>query len=177
MSAPTRLATTWWLAALLLLAAGCAAPAQARRNSRLREALDGYRLHQPLSAVWPAALQVLASHGFELVGADRGVAGQPPAGILQNVTGGGFETTRADGGLVLETMEDRRGRFRDNVRYRLEGFDTGGGTSRVVFTAIQRVRDSLDENELRDVSMELELVQRLDPEGAARLLAAAGDGG
>jgi hypothetical protein len=163
------------VAATLTLVAGCSMATQARHEARLDAQLQGYRFHQPLEAVWIAALHVLADRGYQLVGNDRVLVGQPPAGALNEVTGGGFETSRTgEHTRVMETMESG-GRFQTGFRYRVEGSDAGGGTCRVVFIAIQRVKDSLDEHESRDADMELELVRRLDPADAARVLEATGD--
>jgi hypothetical protein len=156
----------------MMLLVGCAT-AQARRDARLRSELDGFRFHEPLSTVWPVALHVLAGHGIQLVGHDREVAGQAPAGILERIAGGGVESAKTDDGLIAETIEDNTS-FGGTVQYRVEGFDTGSGTCRVVFTVIQRIWERLDEHEARDVRMELELVQRLEPAEAARMARAAG---
>ncbi len=143
--------------------------AQYQHETRLRSELRGFRFHEPLQAVWPIALQVLADHGYELVGGDRSSAGQPPPGDLDGFTGDGVATRAVDHRLVAETMEDDRGRFRHGLRYRVEGIDTGGGTCRVLFTGVQRFKDSLDVDEWRDLDLELELVRRIEPGAAARI--------
>ena len=171
----SRARSTWWSigsAAMFMSILACAT-AQARRDARLRTELDGFRFHEPLSTVWPVALRVLADHGFQLVGHDREVAGQAPAGILERIAGGGVESAKTDDGLIAETIENSTGQSGGSVQYRVEGFDTGGGACRVVFTVIQRIWERLDEHEARDVRMELELVRRLEPAEAARIAQAA----
>ena len=116
------------------LAACASATAQAQREERLRAALDGYRFAQPLAAVWPVALRVLADRGVQLVGRDRAAVGAPPANVFKRLTSGGFETARAGvNGRVLETMEDA-----SHTRYRVDGAGVEGGGCRIAITAIRR---------------------------------------
>jgi hypothetical protein len=143
--------------------------AQARRESRLREQLDEHRFQQPLSAVWPAALRLMHDRHLHLAGRDRTVVGAPSDGWLSKLTKGGFETrSNGKGGVVLETREDTSA-----LRYRAEGIDAGAGTCRVIFTAVRRTGRTPSEEKSRDLDMELELVRRLEPEAAARILAAS----
>jgi len=154
----------------LLLALGCSAVSgEVRRESRLREQLDEHRFQQPAAKVWPAVLRLLDDRHLRLAGRDRAVVGAAPDSWLSKLTKGGFES-RADGkgGLVLETREDPSA-----LRYRAEGMDTGGGTCRVVFTAVRRTGRTPSEERSRDLDLEIELVRRLEPEAAARMLATA----
>lgn len=160
------------LATLLALAAsasGCAAVSHDGRDARLRRALDGYEIARPLDEVWPRAMQLLAARGYELVGDDRKVVGQSGPSLLGRLLGKGFSTQLVHGVRTLETdwvPEDRRS-------YRMQGFDSGHGSCRIVYTLVKRDVEIGTENPVRDVDLELALVQSLAPEDAARLLTAA----
>src|SRR5512144_2951248 len=94
-------------AVMLLGIAACASLASStRRENRLRAELDGHRIPQPLAAVWPVVLHLLAERGHELAGRDRQVVGARPAKAFKRLTSGGFQTGKVKGGLVLETMEN-----------------------------------------------------------------------
>jgi hypothetical protein len=156
------------LAGALVLLAACSMTAQARRDARLRAELDATSIHQPLPAVWPAVLRLLADHGHQLVGHDRRVVGAPSVGAFKRVTAGGFETGRLDHGLALETMSNASA-----VRYRAEGKDLDGKSCRVTFTAIRRTGNSPSEERSRDLELEVELLRRLEPDQAQRIVQAA----
>jgi hypothetical protein len=130
--------------------------------------LDGYRLAQPLAEVWPAALRLLDERGYDLASEDRvttASAAQRRGALLSQA-----RDTRStkDGRWVAETDLDA-----SDVRYRIEGTDTGGGTSRVTFFRVAGSLDGRDDREHRDVELELELVRRVDPAGAVRVSDAA----
>lgn len=155
--------------ALAMVLSACAMATQTRRNAHLRHELDEVRIDRPLEKTWPVVLQLLADHGYQLVGQDRVVVGAPSASVFQLITGGGFETGKTDHGLVVETMPDAW-----NVRHRAEGSDLDGKTCQVRFTAIKFADASPTEERSRDLDLELELVKRLDPEQAKRIELAAG---
>jgi hypothetical protein len=156
------------LAVTFVMLVACSIATQARRDAQLRHELDDARINQALTTVWPVALHLLAEHGFQLVGRDRLAVGAPSASPFKRFTGGGFETGRTDHGLVLETTSDA-----SSVRYRAEGVDLGDETCRVTFIAIKRTGTSPSEERSRDLDLELELLRRLDPEQAKRIVQAA----
>jgi hypothetical protein len=163
MNRPTR--AVWATASLLLLACS-SITAQVRRDARLREALDAHRVQQPLSVVWPAALRLLAEHHYQLVGRDRAAVGAPEESRWRPLTARGFATRKLDDhGLVLESRENH-----SNMRYRAEGVESPPGTCRVTFTAVRRTGEVPSEEKSRDLDMELELVRRLEPDAAARII-------
>ncbi len=142
-----------------------------KRDSRLRDQLDAHAFTRPLDAVWPEALRLLSERQYELIGKDRAVVGLPEQGVLGRVFAKGFETRGLGGGKrALETNPD--GKMR---RYRVEGTDAGNGTSRVLFYLVQASSDSPNETEARDLSMELALVNRIEPDVAERIVAAVGE--
>jgi hypothetical protein len=137
-----------------------------KRNERLRSELDAHRFQQPLTAVWPAALRLLHDRQFDLVGNDRLYLGDEAQGSWGRMLAKGFETRVAPkGGLVSETNPNGA-----HLRYRVEGRDTGSGTCRITYTAVQRDADDPSEEEARDVDMELELVRRVDAAAAAGIM-------
>jgi hypothetical protein len=142
--------------------------AQVRRDDRLREALDAHRIQQPLSVVWPAALRLLADHHYQLVGRDRAKVGAPEESRWKPFMARGFATRKlGDHGLVLETRENQ-----SSTRYRVEGIDSPANTCRVTFTSVRRTGEVPSEERSRDLDLELELIRRLEPEVAARILQA-----
>ena len=152
-------------AAFMMMLVACSMTTQVRRDAQFRRELDAARINQPLAGVWPVVLHLLADHGYQLVGGDRLVVGAPPAARYKRLTAGGFETGKTDHGLVLETMTDASG-----VRYRAEGRDLDGKACQVRFTAIRLTGSSPSEERSRNLDLELELVRRLDPEQAKRIV-------
>lgn len=139
-----------------------------KRDAALRRELDGYRFPKALAVVWPSGIRLLADRGHKLVGADRAVAGQAAQGVLGGFLAKGFQTRATNRGLVLETDEDPT-----HLRYRMEGTATGHDTCRVLFVAVRRSEDDPSEVLARDVALELELVRRLEPDAAARIVEAS----
>jgi hypothetical protein len=158
-----------WAATALFLSLACSSvTAQVRRDARLREALDAHRFQQPLSVVWPAALRLLADHHYQLVGHDRAAVGAPEESRWRVLTARGFATRKvSDHGLVLETRENE-----SRTRCRVEAIETSPGACRVTFTAVRRTGEVPSEEKSRDLDLELELVRRLEPDSAARVLQA-----
>ena len=168
-SASSHAVASRWSAVLVAaLVAACSMATQARRDTRLRAELDTHQIHKPLREVWPAALRLLADRGYQLVGRDRLVVGEPPAFRLKHLTAGGFETGRTDHGLAMESMADASA-----TRYHVEGQDIGGTACRVTFVAVRRTGDSPSEERSRDLDLELELIRRLEPDAASRIASAA----
>jgi len=153
------------LASAVLLLAACASVGATRREGRLRDELDAYRIEKPLEEVWPEAMKVVLDRGYQPVGKDRDVVGLSAQGTWGNLIAKGHETQRlGSDGLVLETNQDGEKR-----RYRIEGRRAEGG-SRVRFVVVQTRSDDPSEELSRDLDAELELVRRFDPAGAARLI-------
>jgi len=107
---------------------------------------------------------VVAEHGFELVGHDRQVVGEPAAAPFKRVTRGGFSTRKTDQGLVAETMENA-----DRVRYRVEGTSYAGTACQVRFVVIHRTGGSPSEERSRDPDVELALLRRVESDEASRI--------
>jgi hypothetical protein len=158
-----------WTATALFLSLACSSvTAQVRRDARLREALDAHRFQQPLSVVWPAALRLLADHHYQLVGHDRAAVGAPEESRWRVLTARGFATRKvSDHGLVLETRESE-----SRTRCRVEAVETSPGACRITFTAVRRTGEVPSEEKSRDLDLELELVRRLEPDAAARVVQA-----
>ncbi len=153
------------LAIALALVAGCAG---IKSHYALRQAVDAHRIERPLEVVWPEALKLLADRGYPLVGHDREVAGQRGSGSLLFIFDRGHETRKLeDGRLTAETNYGGQ-----KLRYRVDGTDTGGGTCRVAFVAIQGNIDRADEDRMDDPRMALDLLRRVEPEAAERIEAA-----
>jgi len=84
------------------------------------------------------------------------------------LTARGFATRKlGDHGLVLETREND-----SRTRCRVEAVETSPGACRATFTAVRRTSDVPSEEKSRDLDLELELVRRLEPDAAARILQA-----
>lgn len=155
------------LAPLLLLAAACGcATAAATRQARLRQELDGSRVDRAPAEIWPQVLKFLSERGYELAGDDRQVVGLKERSRIVEAFSSGHDTrVRKDGSRVMETGKNDQG-----LRMRAEGLALPGGGSRVVLTSLKR--DSMNpaiEQENRELEMELELLERLDPAAAARV--------
>jgi hypothetical protein len=156
---------------LAALTACASVTAPVRRDEKLEQELDSHRIRRPIGAVWLAALKLLSDRRCQLVGRDRTLAGGRPSGVWASLTHhGGFETRPSStlGGLVLETREDA-----DGLRYRAEGVGLGKAQSRVMFFAVRRTGGTPSEVRSRDLALELELVRRLEPEAAARIVRTA----
>ena len=152
------------LLALPLLALACASIA---REARLRHQLAGYQLPWPLAAVWPEALKVVAERGFQLMGDDRALVGQGTQNAWGALLGKGFATRDlGEGRWAAESNVDGEHR-----RYRIEGTAAGATASVVRFISIQGDSDGPSESTTRDVSLELDLVRRIDPAAAERMTA------
>ncbi len=161
-----RFALALTSAALLsTVAPGCAGlRAQRARGSALHALLESNRIPQPLPRVWPEALKLLAEKDFPLTGADRAAGGQSQQGTWGQLLSPGFETRSTGRGYQAET-----GWGEGKVRYRVDGFDTGGGTSRIAYTRIEGSEDGPNEVLSQDDELSLLLVSRVDPAGAQRI--------
>jgi len=152
----------------LLAMAGCASVRlAAARDDYLRESLGSFVYDMNCQSLWPEVIRLLASKGYQLVGIDRAVAGQPPQSALGNFFAEGFATRETyDGGLTVATSWDQAW-----VRYRATGIVVPPGRCSVTFT-----RDSQPDTgdpgksvSMLDWEMALELLQRVDPAAARRI--------
>jgi hypothetical protein len=152
----------------LLATAGCASTRlAAARDDYLRQSLGSFVYGMNCQSLWPEVIRLLASKGYQLVGIDRAVAGQPPQSALGNFFSEGFATRETyDGGLTVATSWDQAW-----VRYRATGIVVPPGRCSVTFT-----RDSQPDTDdpgksasWLDWEMALELLQRVDPAAAGRI--------
>jgi hypothetical protein len=173
------------LAAALAALAGCATlrASQARADA-LRAQLDAYRFSLLMDEVWLEARRLLADRNLPLAGEDARAVGQPELGFGDRLLSPARETHGygEDVGLLQKLgVFDRKGgsgpsgrsldtgwrRVRD--RYHLDALEQDGGV-RVVFLRItENSTDHREQPPVRDLELELALVQRLDPEAAARI--------
>ena len=182
-------------AALLASAAACASVrANQARTDALRQQLDEQRFAKPMEEVWLEARRLLADHGYPLAGEDATAVGQAemglgdrlfsPArethpygedtGLLQKLGAFGGKKKSGGGrtGLSLDT-----GWRRTPDRCHVDALQDERGV-RVAFQRItQNTTEHREEAPVRDLELELELLQRLDAEAAARLEASLGAAG
>jgi hypothetical protein len=152
--------------AVIALLLGCAVVGQYKRDARMRAELDAHEFQRPLLSAWPEVLRLLNDRGYDLVGGDRVTIGLPSQNRVQHLLSKGFDTREVGGGkIALETDQD--GKLR---RYRVEGTPTAADRCRIVFHVVQ-AREDGGQDETRDLSMELALVERLDPDAAERIAA------
>jgi hypothetical protein len=150
-----------------LLSLSCAA---IQRDARLRSELDAHRFQAPLPEVWPTALRLLQERNYPVVGRDRVTLGLRGSNALAQFFAKGHETyATSDGRWVAETDAGP-----SQLRYRVEGRDTGNGTCRIVFTVLHLDPSGATTEESRDQEMELDLVWRVEPARAEAMVQAAG---
>jgi hypothetical protein len=150
--------------AVVALLLGCAVVGQYKRDARMRAELDAHEFQRPLLSAWPEVLRLLDDRGYDLVGGDRVAIGVPAQNGVQHLLSKGFDTRDIGGGkLALETDQD--GKLR---RYRVEGTPTAADRCRIVFHVVQ-AREDGGQDQSRDLSIELALVERLEPDSAARI--------
>lgn len=157
----------------LLLAVLASASACAHRGGqagRLEAALDDARIERPLDEVWGEVRRLLSERGYPLGGADADATGQERFGTMFDAISRARESApTARGGRSLETGWGRGAR-----RYVAEAVPDGAGW-RVRLDEIREdpFRPMRDGQRRRDAALEVELLARLDPAGAAALLARA----
>jgi len=158
--------TRWLVILATLTGAGCASfQAQRAHDRALAAAVGAYRHRQPVEKVWPEVRRLLADRNLKLAGTDAEAAGQSIS-TLELMISVARETSPAPGdGLTLETAWSRAA-----VRWRAVATPDQGGC-RVVFTRIEEntTDHGHDGRATRDFAMELDLIRRLDPEGASRI--------
>jgi hypothetical protein len=161
--------TTWLIALLALSGSGCAALSAQRARTRVLETeVGGYRYRQPVEAVWPQLKKLLVDTGLTLGGKDIPEADQATGlvGLVVGMTSGAKETSSTPrGGLLLETGWTNGGR-----RWRAEAWPDGDGC-RATLTMIagSPASGGPEDWSARDYPLELELIRRVDPDGAARI--------
>ncbi len=141
-----------------------------QREARLRSELDAHRFEAPLPEVWPVALRLLQDRNYPVVGRDRATLGLGESNVLARFLAKGHETwATSDGRWIAETDPGP-----SQIRYRVEGRDTGNGTCRIVFTVLHLDPSGGTAEESRDPAMELDLVRRIEPERAQAMVEAVG---
>lgn len=153
---------------VLLLASsfGCAALSGQGRATAVKAQLDAYRFQKPIDEVWPVAIRMLANKGWEPIGKDRELIGMAKDGAWSKILKGYETRTYGDGTRELQTKEDPTW-----LRYHLEGADKGNGTCEVRISSLQRhAEPSKGEDKWRDLQLELELVEMIDAEAAAKIV-------
>jgi hypothetical protein len=163
---------------------GLSACAGARLHKALGEQTDGYVYAKSLQEVWPAAPQVLQAHHF--LGTPNGpyrletaamtrdgqiptMEGAPPGGP-GNATPGSPGAGRGGGGKHATPSQAADHSGSETVRFVVEGEAVDGKHCKV--RIVRFTRDNLDAPEsdgIRDVDLEWELINRVEPEQAARI--------
>jgi hypothetical protein len=161
----------WTVAvAVLLAASGCKSlTAGGAGPAYVRDAMREYRFPKACEVLWVDALKIIADDGFGLVGSDRELAGQEKQGVISNFLNRGHSTTRDDDG-VFESESDANGQ---GLRFLVKGKPAGPDGCFVQYFAIQDDRANSTETRHRDYDKELQLLSRVDPAAAARILDAA----
>ncbi len=160
-------------AALLALAAlaGCSGlKSEMARSSYLKEQMASRVFPATCGALWADGLKVLSQQGYELVGTDRQLAGQPSRGAIASMLAAGHETTRNSQGVwVAETDWTS-----DRLRYQMKGFPDGVDGCQLRMTAMQESGGEVGETRnWRDFEMELAVLARVAPKEAAAVEAGA----
>jgi hypothetical protein len=180
-------------AALLAASTGCATlRASQARATALRVQLDAYRHQKPMDEVWLETRKLLADRSYPLAAEDAKAVGQAEMGFGDRLLSPARDTYAygADVGLLQKLgVFDKKGGSgpagrsldtgwrRERDRYHADALQEEAGV-RVVFLRISE--NSTDHREgapVRDLELELALVQRLDPEAAARIEAGLGAAG
>jgi hypothetical protein len=158
----------WTVAvAVLLAASGCKSfTAGGAGPAYVRDAMREYRFPKACEVLWVDALKVIANDGFGLVGADRELAGQEKQGVISNFLNRGHATTRDDDG-VFEAESDANGQA---LRFLVKGKPAGPDGCFVQFFGIQDDRTNSTETRFRDYDKELQLLSKIDPLAAAKIL-------
>jgi hypothetical protein len=158
------------LAAAALAAAGCAGlRAQQARAGAVKNAMDETVFPGSCRDIWPKVLQTLAANGFQLVGRDRELAGQPEQGAVGRFFSRGFQTVQTDDGN-LETGTDANPEL---LRMVAVGKPSGEKGCRVRMNAYQGDAAQNPEREYRDYDLELAALARVAPDLAVKVEEAA----
>jgi hypothetical protein len=161
----------WTVAVVAALAAsGCKSlTAGGAGPASVRDAMREYRFPRACEALWVDGLKVIAADGFGLVGTDRELVGQEKQGVITSFLNRGHATTRDDDG-VFEAESDANGQ---GLRLLVKGKPAGVDGCFVQYVAIKDDRANSTESRHRDYDKELELLSRIDPPAAARIMDAA----
>ena len=160
-----------WAVASALLAAGCATLAAPRAREReLDRQLEAWRSPAALDGAWLEARRLLAERGYPLADGDADAVSQPRMPLAERLlTPARATVTRGPLERSLDT-----GWTRARERMRLESGPTAAGW-RIRFLRVDEGSGERPGRPARDVELELALVRRLDPAGAARIDAALSD--
>ena len=134
-----------------LAATGCAGiRASQARQDYIEQATRSHVYDKPCSQVWPDARQLLFAEGYSVKDTGEGAM------------------------MTVETEWNYEDEFDDTeaTRYLVQGTAPRDGTCKVEFTRSERQSDGDLETE-RDVDMEWELLQRVDPAEAREIRAEA----
>jgi hypothetical protein len=148
------------------LASGCAIAAQRARTRALERELAAWQSPQPLEQVWQQARLLLAERGYTLGPKDAEAIGRSPMSWIERLVSPARDTRER--GPFERSLETGWSRVRD--RYRVECRPRGGdGGWQIVFLRIEEAMTDRPGEPSRDVELELALVRRVDPAGAARI--------
>jgi hypothetical protein len=145
----------------LLAAAGCTATREASARGAPPSDATGVHVYpRPCPSLWPEVLRLLASKQFQLVGADRAAAGQPPRSGIANFFSMGFQTQDLHDGRLLVATDWNAA----SVRYQASGTAVPPAGCVVVFTRDSDAAgdDSSKVESWTDWQMALELLRRVD---------------
>ena len=173
---PPRL-RSWAAAAAAMALAGCASTRLAdAHDAYFRRELSTYRYEKGCLDVWPAVLELLGARGYPLRGRDRAYAGQPPGGAVAEFLGQGFETRRVEGS-ALYVKTGWRAAQESVSRYLVSGTPVRPSGCAVSFTLDwRRSGDPSSDRQEVDWEIQRDLLERLEPDAAARIEAGAPKG-
>ncbi len=166
------------VASVLLTLSGCASMRLAdERQDYYRKELGTFTYAQGCLDVWPPVLKLVGSKGYPLEGRDRAYAGQGKQTALGTFVDQGYETRGVEGGgLVVLTgwLPAAEG----SSRYEVRGSPGTPSGCAVTFTYIfTGTIDPSNDRRQTDWRIQLELLQQLQPDAAARIEAGAPKGG
>jgi pyruvate/2-oxoglutarate dehydrogenase complex dihydrolipoamide acyltransferase (E2) component len=133
-----------WLGVFLTLGLtmGCATlRGMGAKHEHIEKQTKDYVYNQPATAVWPAARQLLFEKGFEV------------------------KNTGEAGMLTAESEWKYEGKKR--TRYLAQATPVGDTQCRIVFTKMESDKDGSDTT--RDLALEWELIQKVEPDRAAQI--------
>ncbi len=137
-----------WLGVLLTLSlsTGCATlRGMGAKHEHIEQQTKDYVYNQPAATVWPAARQLLFEKGFEV------------------------KNTGEAGMMTAESEWKYEGKKR--TRYLAQGTQVGDGRCRIVYTKMESEKGANDTT--RDLALEWELIQRVEPDRATQIKAEA----
>jgi len=153
------------LLALAAVAAGCSGlSAEMARSSYMKDQMAERVFPATCADLWADGLKVLAQSGYQLVGTDRGLAGQDARGFVGSLLAAGHATTRNAKG-VWESETDWNS---ERLRYQMKGYPDGVDGCQVRITAMKEEGGEVGETrKWRDFEMELAVLARVAPKQAA----------